>query len=133
MDAATRKLVRSRAGDRCEYCLIPQEAVTLIPFHVEHIIAKQHQRDDRPDNLAFACDRCNAFKGPNLSSINPETGELVSLFHPRRDVWTDHFLLSVGKIVGLTPTGKATARLLMMNYPRRVELRLDWIDETGGL
>lgn len=73
MDAATRDFVRRRATDRCEYCHMPQAATPFIPFHVEHIIAKQHvdEVQDDPSGLAYACDRCNAFKGPNLSSIEP--------------------------------------------------------------
>lgn len=61
MDADSRELVRQRAGDRCEYCGIPQAATPFIRFHVEHIVAKQHvdvEQDD-PSRLAYACDRCN--------------------------------------------------------------------------
>ncbi len=137
MDAATKDLVRQRAGDRCEYCHLPQDATPFITFHIEHVIAKQHTPDD--DNLddrkrlAFSCDRCNLFKGPNLSSIDPESGEIVNLFNPRTDNWTDHFAPRGGKIVGLTPTGRATARLLNMNDSRRVDLREQWLDEGGQI
>jgi hypothetical protein len=123
MDAATRNLVRNRAGNRCEYCRMPQHATPLVPFHVEHIVARQHEVDDRPENLALACDRCNAYKGPNLSSMDPDSGEIVRLFHPRQDVWEDHFAFHGPVIVGLTATGRATARLLEVNAQRRVELR----------
>lgn len=135
MDAGTRELVRQRAADRCEYCHIPQEATPFIPFHVEHIVAKQHLEDvtNDLDGLAYACDRCNAFKGPNLSTIDPVTGERVDLFNPRSDTWADHFAMSDGKIVGLTAIGRATARLLNMNHSRRVELRLHWLDEGRSL
>jgi hypothetical protein len=135
MDAATRDLVRQRAGDRCEYCRMPQQATPFIAFHVEHIIAKQHLEDvdDDLSGLAYACDRCNAFKGPNLSSIDPETGDKVDVFNPRMNVWSDHFDFSEGRIVGLSPIGRATARLLNMNHPRRVELRQQWLDEGGTI
>ena len=65
----------------------------------------------------------SAYKGPNLSSIDPETRTLVALFHPRADLWSDHFVVRDGRIVGLTTRGRATVRLLNMNAPRRVELR----------
>ncbi len=125
MNAATRQLVRERAEFACEYCRIPQAATPFIAFHIEHIIARQHLDEDQDDpaGLALACDRCNAFKGPNIASIDPETGERVDLFHPRFDNWSDHFDLETGKIRGLTPSGRATARLLNMNAQRRVELR----------
>lgn len=107
MNADLRDLVRRRAGDRCEYCHIPQEATPLITFHVEHIVARQHEEmtEDDPSRLALSCDRCNAYKGPNLTSIDPESGDIVALFHPRQEAWRDHFLFHGGKIVGLTATG----------------------------
>jgi 5-methylcytosine-specific restriction endonuclease McrA len=67
MDAALRKFVRERANGRCEYCMLPQEAVPYFTFHVEHIRARQHQGSDEPSNLALACPDCNAKKGPNRS------------------------------------------------------------------
>lgn len=70
MDPATQDLVRHRAQGRCELCGISQANIAA-RFHVEHIIARQHGGTDEPSNLALACDRCNAFKGPNLSSIDP--------------------------------------------------------------
>ena len=68
---------------------MPQAATPLIPFHVEHIVSRQHGGTDDPRGLALACDRCNAYKGPNLTSIDPDTGTVVALFSPRRNVWTD--------------------------------------------
>ena len=115
MDAATRELVRRRAGGRCEYCGIPQQATPFIPFHVEHIRARQHAGDDNPNNLALACDRCNAYKGPNLVSVDPESGETAALFDPRQHDWSEHFRNESGKIVGLTAIGRESVRLLNMN------------------
>ena len=43
---------------------------------------------------------CNLYKGSNLTGIDPETGEIVSLFHPRRDVWIIHFALREAMMVG---------------------------------
>jgi hypothetical protein len=48
---------------------------------------------------------------------------VVLLFHPRKDQWGDHFSLEGARIVGLTPTGRATVWLLQMNSPGRIELR----------
>lgn len=102
---------------------MPQDATPLIRFPIEHIVSRQHGGSDDPAGLALACDRCNAYKGPNLSSIDLETETLVELFHPRTDVWSHHFVERDGQIVGLTARGRATVRLLNMNAPRRVELR----------
>src|SRR3954468_11273639 len=81
MDAERRLQVRRRAGDRCEYCLLRQEHEEASPFHVEHIIAQQHGGTDDLENLALACCWCNAIKGPNLASIDPDSGALTRLFH----------------------------------------------------
>ena len=62
-------------------------------------------------------------KGPNLSSIDPDTEELVRLFHPRKDVWENHFRLDEAMIAGVTDIGRTTAWLLEMNSDDRVELR----------
>jgi hypothetical protein len=46
---------------------------------------------DDSGGLALACDRCNAYKGPKLTSIDPETGIVTALFNPRGEVWSDRF------------------------------------------
>jgi hypothetical protein len=102
--------------------------VQLLPFHIEHVIALQHGGGDEDDNLAWSCDRCNAYKGPNLTSIDPVTNAVVALHHPRRDAWKQHFSVRDGEIVGITPTGRATARLLQMNTRHRIELRRELIE-----
>ena len=127
MEPAIKDLVRTRAGNACEYCRIPQDATPLISFHIEHIVSRQHGGSDEPDSLALACDRCNAYKGPNLTSIDPDTSATVVLFNPRQDIWGDHFAVRGGRITGLTPKGRASVRLLNMNASRRVELREAWL------
>lgn len=122
IDAATRQAVRDRAGQCCEYCRLPESA-SPIPFHIEHIRAKQHGGDDELDNLALACDRCNLNKGPNLTGIDPDTDKITPLFHPREQVWPDHFGMDGSLIVGKTSIGRTTIALLQMNAPRRRQLR----------
>jgi hypothetical protein len=126
VDSATRNLVRERARNRCEYCLLPQEYCELT-HHIEHIIAKQHGGSDDVDNLALACHRCNFRKGPNVSGIDPESGQIVSLFHPRHEDWHSHFRVQGAYIEGITPTGRATTRVLTLNDARRLELRRELI------
>lgn len=123
MDVAVRELVRHRAAHRCEYCRLPQAYAPIVEFHVEHITARQHGGGDDPSNLALACARCNAYKGPNLTAIDPQTEEVVPLFNPRVHYWGDHFRMQEGRIVGLTPTGRATVRLLNMNAEERMKVR----------
>jgi hypothetical protein len=122
MDATAREFVRQRAGERCEYCRLHQEHSELT-HHVEHIVAKQHGGSDGLDNLALACHRCNLHKGPNLTGIDPRTEQLVPLFHPRRDRWSEHFVLDDIRIEGISAAGRATVRVLAMNDARRLEVR----------
>jgi hypothetical protein len=58
-----------------------------------------------------------------LTGIDPVTGRLVPLFHPRRDRWADHFRFRSIRIEGITPVGRATVQVLAMNDARRLELR----------
>ena len=122
MRQSVRALVVRRAANCCEYCRVPQE-VWASKHQIEHIVAKQHLRNDDPSNLALACDLCNAFKGTNLSSIDPATRAVVQLFNPRRDNWCDHFEFHGARIVGLTPEGRASVALLRMNDLKRTSLR----------
>ncbi len=124
MHAATRDLVLRRADHRCEYCLLRQEHSDLT-HHVEHIIAKQHGGPDDPENRAVACHRCNHHKGPKLTGIDPVSGDLVPLFHPRLDRWADHFSFIGVHIEGTTPVGRASVHVLAMNDTRRLELRAE--------
>jgi hypothetical protein len=81
------------------------------------------------NNLALACTKCNLYKGPNLSGIDPLAERIVPLFHPRRDSWADHFQWRGPRIVGLTATGRATIRVLNMNNPASVSIRRSLIAE----
>lgn len=103
IDPATRAAVRERAGNRCEYCGLAEEAEPFFRLHIEHIVARQHRGGDAPENLALACCHCNARKGTNLSAIDPATAAVVPLFHPRCDVWTAHFALNGNLLEGTTP------------------------------
>ena len=71
MDAGTRRFVRERAGERCEYCRLHQRNSELLHY-IEHVIARQHGGSDDVDNLALACHRCNLHKGPNLTGVDPQ-------------------------------------------------------------
>ena len=128
MHAALQDLVRRRARFRCEYCLLP-EALVNTPFQLDHIIAQSHGGEATADNLAFACFHCNNFKGPNVAGVDPDTGEIVRLFHPRRDEREVHFGSDGERFVGLTPVGRATIRKLRLNHPLRLAVRRSLLRE----
>ena len=128
MDAGLRRLVWQRAHGRCEYCRMRQEFDELT-FQIEHVIPRKHHGSDEAENLALACFACNNHKGTNLSGLDPQTGEMTRLFHPRRDDWDAHFQWQEGWLVGRTAIGRATIDVLAINLPYRWELRNALVEE----
>ena len=117
-----------RANHRCEYCRMPYPHYRL-PSQIDHIIARQHGGATASDNLAMACYHCNRFKGPNIAGLDPASGELVGLFHPRLDSWAEHFRLDGALIVGQSAVGRATVRVLAMNAGDLLRLRIELQEE----
>jgi 5-methylcytosine-specific restriction endonuclease McrA len=66
-----RRLVRTRAAECCEYCLVP-ERFTLAAHWVDHIVAEKHGGQTEEGNLALSCVLCNQRKGSDLTSIDPK-------------------------------------------------------------
>ncbi|HJT75880.1 MAG TPA: HNH endonuclease signature motif containing protein [Gemmataceae bacterium] len=128
MDAATQHRVRRRAGDCCEYCRLPQ-AVSPLPFEIDHVIARKHGGPDDFDNLCLACFSCNNAKGPDLCGIDPQSGAIAALFHPRRQRWARHFRWDGAVLIGRTKTGRATVAVLQINREDRVAQRRALIAE----
>ena len=126
----TRRLVRERAQDRCEYCRMVQ-VIQGATFHIEHIIPRSKGGRTILENLALACPSCNFHKADHTQSQDPETEQVVSLFHPQQDNWPEHFRFEGSKIVGITPMGRATVALLDFNSERRLLIRA--IERALGL
>lgn len=63
------------------------------------------------DNLALSCQHCNNHKYNKTVGRDPVTTGAVPLFHPREQRWQNHFEWNSDYtlIIGLTPTGRATA------------------------
>ena len=123
MDAQTKQRVRERAENRCEYCGLPQEFSPLAALQIEHITPRKHGGSDDLDNLALACIDCNLSKGTNLAGLDPETGAITELFHPRRHVWSDHFEHRGPFTIGTSPIGRTTVAVLNMNSDDQLALR----------
>ena len=101
---------------------MPQEFDELT-FEAEHVIPEKHGGLTVLENLAWACFPCNRCKGPNLTGIDPMSGQIVELFRPRRDDWHTHFRWHGPVLDGLTPTGRATIVVLRINDDDRVAIR----------
>jgi hypothetical protein len=126
-----RQQVIVAADYRCEYCKTSSR-LTGTPQVMEHILPRSLGGTDDRENLAASCYRCNEFKGAKTHAVDPESGQLVGLFNPRTEAWTEHFVWVNGgtHMTGLTPTGRATVIALRLNNENIVEARAIWIE--GG-
>ena len=95
------------------------------PFSAEHIQPRSQNGKTHLNNLAWACQGCNNHKYNKTSARDPITGEMVSLFHPRKQHWEDHFSWNDDgtMILGLTPAGRATVETLHLNRRGLINLR----------
>jgi HNH endonuclease len=114
-----RRELRALARQRCEYCLL-DERYAGKPHEPDHICAEKHGGETSLNILCLSCFDCNSRKGSDLCSVDPQTVEIVPLFHPRQHTWSEHFQLNRAVIEPLTSTGRVTSRLLDINNPERV-------------
>lgn len=123
--ASLQRRVRARANDRCEYCGFPQ-AGQEATFHVDHVIPLRAHGPTVLDNLALACVSCSLRKGARSHAPDPDTGEQVALFDPRRHIWSDHFTVREDAVIeSATASGRATLSALSFNRPTAVAIRLE--------
>jgi hypothetical protein len=73
----------------------------------------------------MSCQGCNNRKYTALEATDPVTGASVSLFHPRLNACSDHFIWSADTttMIGLTAIGRATVVRLELNRAGMVNLR----------
>lgn len=132
---AIRQMVRQRAGGLCEYCHA-DERWQFVRFTLDHITPQSAGGTDELENLALACRNYNERRSDRQEAADPETGRAVVLFDPRRHTWAEHFAWSIDRIhiVGLTPSGRATAMLLDLNDDRHdgIALRIRQRDLDDG-
>ncbi len=120
--AGLRTPVIERSGGRCEYCRLSQIGQEAT-FHIDHVMPVSAGGESVIDNLALACVSCSLRKGARQSAIDPDTNIEVSLFNPRRDLWSAHFFWEGVRLVGLTATGRATIEALDLNRPLILAIR----------
>jgi hypothetical protein len=103
--------------------------VSEFGFEIDHVIAEKHGGSGSVDNLCLACFYCNSYKGPNISGVDPETGQIVPLFNPRRQKWSRHFKWAGPVLIGKSRSGRATIQVLNMNDEFAIAVRQSLIDE----
>jgi hypothetical protein len=129
MDEDLRRVVVARAAGRCEYCRLPESA-SFLEFQIDHIIAEKHHGPTIAENLALACYYCNTYKGPNIAGWIPDLDEVVRLFHPRKDVWNEHFEWRGAILAPKSEIGQVTIDVLCMNDDDAIAVR-ELLDEPS--
>jgi hypothetical protein len=125
---ALREQIAIDARHRCGYCLTSARIIGA-PMEIDHIVPESLGGPTLRENLWLACSMCNDHKGNRIAAPDPRTGEVVRLFDPRRQVWSEHFEWSLegDVIVGRTATGRATVTAVRLNRAELVEARRGWI------
>lgn len=107
---------------------MPQE-YNVLPFQIDHIISLKHHGSSDAANLALSCYNRNAYKGSHIAGIDPDTEEVIRLFHPRCDQWSEHFLWDGSYLTGRTAIGRTTIDVLSIKQlcpkPQSHLLRLE--------
>ena len=125
-----RELVRRRASQRCEYCLI-HEYTQAAAFHIDHCIPINKGGAAEVNNLALACPHCDRQKWDSTHGRDLISNQNAPIFRPRIESWNNHFCFEGFVVVGISPTGRVTVELLKLNHPPKVRIRQ--IEETLGL
>ena len=99
------------------------QALQGATFHLEHVVPSSKRGSSRLANLAWCCPSCNLHKSDRTEATDPADGSHVALFNPRLMVWRDHFRWEGHRVVGLTPSGRASVIALCLNDPRRLLVR----------
>lgn len=122
-----RQRVIDASRNQCMYCHTLTSVTGARPV-LDHIIPEAAGGQTVWENLCVACHSCNEFKGAQIKAHDSQTGQRVPLFHPRQQLWSEHFRWSEDSstIIGLTPAGRATVAALNMNHPTIVEARRRW-------
>ncbi|NER06996.1 MAG: HNH endonuclease [Okeania sp. SIO3C4] len=119
-----RDQVIKRANGLCEYCKYPAKYASE-PFCMEHVKPKSKGGEDTLENLALSCSSCNGHKYNKTEGIDSATGEKAPLFNPREEKWNENFVWNENatKMLGITPTGRATVETLKLNNSNLQNIR----------
>jgi len=58
---------------------------------IDHLIPEALGGLTEEANLWLACSLCNDHKGDRIAAQDSESGELVRLYNPRQQQWSEHF------------------------------------------
>ena len=120
--------VKNADDPYCAYC---QTSVynTGQPLTYDHIVPSTKGGNNSFENLCRACRQFNEFKGNTTHAPDPLTGNIVHLFHPRQQIWAEHFMWDTEgiRLIGSTTVGRATIVALNMNNEAITSARQRWV------
>jgi 5-methylcytosine-specific restriction endonuclease McrA len=101
---ALKQHVFERAKGMCEYCR-SQARFAIDPLVIDHIQPVSRGGQTNSENLVLSCQTCNNYKYTKTEASDPITTQAVSLFHPRKMMWQEHFTWNedVTQMIGITP------------------------------
>jgi HNH endonuclease len=123
-----RNRIRENDRDRCSYCLTTElNSGSRMVF--DHIHPRAKGGETSFENVCLACRACNGYKSDSVEALDSITNLPVPLFHPRRQIWQDHFewIQNDTEIQGKTAVGRVTVAILQMNHGAIVVTRQRWV------
>jgi hypothetical protein len=122
-----QKQIRRQFKDCCAYCQTA-EALIATTFEIEHITPRSAGGISTIENLCLSCPHCNRHKATRQTFPDPETQQMVALFHPQQQIWAEHFAWdeTASILIGITAIGRTTIAALEINRPALVRLRRLW-------
>lgn len=118
ISSETKQKIRQRADYACEYCGVSESGVGG-ELTIDHYRPQAVSGSDEPENLVYACHRCNLYKSDYWADAKSPR-----LWNPRDESFDEHFWLSNnGKIFALTETAALTIKKLRLNREPLVKHR----------
>lgn len=116
--------VRNRYQRACGYCGVT-ELTTGGGLTLDHYRPRAAAGSDEPDNLVYACARCNQYKG-DFWPTDADLKQGHRVLHPGFDNIAVHLTedRDTGHLLALTPTGAFHIALLRLNRPQLIAHRL---------
>lgn len=129
LPVALRRQLEDADNGQCVYCQTRVD-ITGQALTTDHIVPTAAGGATTFSNLCRACRTCNEAKGEQIHATDPLTGERVSLYHPRQQSWTDHFVWDETgtRLLGITAIGRATIIALDMNNQLILFARRRWVN-----
>ncbi|HRW03589.1 MAG TPA: HNH endonuclease [Caldilineaceae bacterium] len=124
-----RKRLEELDNGQCVYCQTRTDN-TGQALTIDHVIPLAKGGGNGLENLCRACRSCNEAKRDQTHAIDPLTGEIVRLYHPRQQRWSEHFAWDHTGVhlLGLTVIGRATVVALDVNNELILFARRRWVN-----